>query len=313
MWAIALGLRRELRAPHIARVLLVLSIGASLSHVLLDYTNSYGVHPWWPIDNRWLYGDAVFIIEPWLWIVALPPLFFVARGLVPRILFALLLVAILGAAWRVGMVSREVAVVLTVGALLWALIARALPVSRRIVAGLSAFLALEAMFFLADAAGRRAVERKTGSSVRDVVLSPFPGHPFCLSALVVSADGGTYTVMGATVAPLPGWHSAAACGPSLRSVQEGDPADRTDSLGKQLERRGGRIARTGRRTLRGRGGAAIHARAELASHGNGDVALFDMRYGEGGFASIVARAGAPCTGPVPPWEWPRSDVLGAAP
>ena len=46
---------------------------------------------------------------------------------------------------------------------------------------------------------------------------------------------------------------------------------------------------------------------------NGDVALFDMRYGEGGFASIVTRAAAPCPGPVPPWEWPRSDVLGLSP
>lgn len=317
VWAIALGLRRELRTPHVARVLLSLSVVGSLSHVVLDYTNSYGVHPWWPLDNRWLYGDAVFIIEPWLWIAALPPLFFIARGIVARVLFGILLVVILGAAWRVGMVSREVAIVLTIGALLWALIVRALPPSRRVATALGAWLGLETMFFVGAAAGRRAVEREAGPSVRDVVLSPFPGDPLCLSALVVTVDGGTYRVLGATVAPMPQLRGAAACGPSMRSVQDGAPENRADS---QTIAWGNTWS-----------GAVEELRALAAQHcevaaalrfmrvpnwrrmENGDVALFDMRFGDGGFASIVAQAGARCPGPVPPWEWPRSDVLGAAP
>jgi inner membrane protein len=78
VWGLALALRRDLRAARPARVLLMLSLIGSLSHVALDYTNSYGVHPWWPVDNRWVYGDAVFIIEPWFWIIALAPLFFIS-------------------------------------------------------------------------------------------------------------------------------------------------------------------------------------------------------------------------------------------
>jgi len=38
------------------------------SHVFLDYLNNYGVRLLNPFDWRWLYGDAVFIIDPWLWI-----------------------------------------------------------------------------------------------------------------------------------------------------------------------------------------------------------------------------------------------------
>ena len=38
------------------------------SHVFLDYLNNYGVRLLNPIDWRWLYGDAMFIVDPWLWI-----------------------------------------------------------------------------------------------------------------------------------------------------------------------------------------------------------------------------------------------------
>jgi inner membrane protein len=38
------------------------------SHVFLDYLNNYGVRLLNPLDWRWLYGDAVFIVDPWLWL-----------------------------------------------------------------------------------------------------------------------------------------------------------------------------------------------------------------------------------------------------
>ena len=42
---------------------------ALTSHLLLDWWNSYGVHPFWPLMSRWFYGDAVYILEPWLWML----------------------------------------------------------------------------------------------------------------------------------------------------------------------------------------------------------------------------------------------------
>jgi inner membrane protein len=36
---------------------------------LLDWTNSYGVRPLLPWDGSWVYGDLVFIIDPWLWLL----------------------------------------------------------------------------------------------------------------------------------------------------------------------------------------------------------------------------------------------------
>jgi inner membrane protein len=41
---------------------------AGLSHILLDFTNNYGVRPFWPFWEKWYSWDIVFIVEPLLWI-----------------------------------------------------------------------------------------------------------------------------------------------------------------------------------------------------------------------------------------------------
>lgn len=40
---------------------------ASLSHLVLDWTNNYGVRPFFPFNPRWYAGSIVFIVEPVLW------------------------------------------------------------------------------------------------------------------------------------------------------------------------------------------------------------------------------------------------------
>ena len=42
---------------------------AGLSHILLDFTNNYGVRPLWPFSERWISWDIVFIVEPVLLVV----------------------------------------------------------------------------------------------------------------------------------------------------------------------------------------------------------------------------------------------------
>jgi inner membrane protein len=49
-------------------VLLLAYVGV-LSHVGLDWLNTYGVRLLMPFSNRWFYGDSVFIIDPWLWLL----------------------------------------------------------------------------------------------------------------------------------------------------------------------------------------------------------------------------------------------------
>src|SRR5580658_10636411 len=56
---------------------------AGLSHILLDYTNDYGVRPFWPFSEKWYSWDIVFIADPIM-------LLFLAVGLLLPALFALI-------------------------------------------------------------------------------------------------------------------------------------------------------------------------------------------------------------------------------
>jgi inner membrane protein len=48
--------------------LFVLALIGVLSHPLLDLMNTYGVRLLMPFSHRWFYGDALFIVDPWLWV-----------------------------------------------------------------------------------------------------------------------------------------------------------------------------------------------------------------------------------------------------
>lgn len=53
---------------HAGWTLLLAFIGV-YSHVFLDYLNNYGVRLASPVSWQWFYGDAIFIIDPWMWIM----------------------------------------------------------------------------------------------------------------------------------------------------------------------------------------------------------------------------------------------------
>jgi inner membrane protein len=66
----ATGKRRETSAPPVAfGWLLALSYLGVLTHVYMDVLNTYGVRLLSPLSQRWFYGDSVFIVDVWLWVV----------------------------------------------------------------------------------------------------------------------------------------------------------------------------------------------------------------------------------------------------
>jgi len=60
--------RRPDAEPARAGPLLGLAALAVLTHPALDWLNNYGIRWLMPFDTRWFYGDAVFIIDPWIWL-----------------------------------------------------------------------------------------------------------------------------------------------------------------------------------------------------------------------------------------------------
>jgi len=64
-------------------MLYLLALYACLVHILLDFTNNYGVRPFEPFSYRWYAWDTVFIYEPLLYVVLI-------GGLVLPSLFALI-------------------------------------------------------------------------------------------------------------------------------------------------------------------------------------------------------------------------------
>jgi inner membrane protein len=65
--------RKASRKPPIAPVRWGLLYGfvliALLSHLLLDWTNNYGLRPFFPFNPRWYAGSFVFIVEPVLFLI----------------------------------------------------------------------------------------------------------------------------------------------------------------------------------------------------------------------------------------------------
>jgi inner membrane protein len=58
---------RNLKDPNLPPrwgLLFLYACLAGLSHILLDFTNNYGVRPFWPFSEKWYSWDIVFIFEP---------------------------------------------------------------------------------------------------------------------------------------------------------------------------------------------------------------------------------------------------------
>lgn len=62
--------RREgVPSPVQLQPLLLLAAIGVWSHPLLDWLNTYGVRFLAPFDWAWFYGDAVYIVDPWIWLL----------------------------------------------------------------------------------------------------------------------------------------------------------------------------------------------------------------------------------------------------
>ncbi|MGE3275300.1 MAG: metal-dependent hydrolase [Vicinamibacterales bacterium] len=55
--------------PADVRALVLLAYVGTLTHPFLDFLNSYGIRLLMPFSGRWFYGDALYIVDPWMYVL----------------------------------------------------------------------------------------------------------------------------------------------------------------------------------------------------------------------------------------------------
>lgn len=316
---------REALSRDEGRWLFGLLFASMLGHLVLDWTNSYGVHPFWPIDSRWRYGDSVFIVEPWLWAVSVPALVLASRLWVARALLTAVLLGGLVLAARVSLVSRGAYVALLCGAALATLVVLALRRAPRSRAGLAVagWIAVTIVFAACARIARASVtsavrEVAPGTELLDVVVSPLPANAVCMSVITVERTGATYRVVTAAASALPALTPAARCPDNGRAGDMPATASRRSNPAVQW---GGEwsapVAELA--TLARESCPALAAlrfiRAPVWRAVNDSTAVIgDARYGgtsAGGFTAVrVPRRSTVCPRGMPSWVPPRADLLG---
>jgi len=186
--------RRDDWKPPDLRALFGLVLFGPVLHLAMDATNNYGVHPFWPFDNRWYYGDTVFIVEPLLWASVCPALFFAVRSKLGKGFFAF----VVGGGLLLSAVSGRVAIPLVGALTVWtaavAFLAARLSVTRRGIAALGAAGATYLVFGLASMQAKKTVRDAyqriaPPETLREVVATPAPANPFCWMVIGISDDG----------------------------------------------------------------------------------------------------------------------------
>jgi len=312
--------QRRLRValpPRDRAWLVGLALLAPLLHIAMDAFNSYGVHPWWPLDNRWFYGDSVFIVEPLFWAAA-APLVFLLRGYVARGLVVLVLLGGLYLAFVTGMVTRGSIAFYCVLAVAMLLIGRFSPPKLALAAAIGAWLVTTLTFALAGrqvAAGvdAYAVMHTPEWKTVDHVLTPLPMNALCWDVILIQAQADRYALRRGIATIAPGTRCPTG---SDRPITA--PLQRVALPDTPFVHWHGQIVAS-RERLRVLAAASCEvaaflrfARAPWLGERGAERVIGDLRYDgehELGFAEIDLTRSSGCPAYVPPWIPPRSDLL----
>jgi inner membrane protein len=339
VWLLWPGARALLRASARARgaALGTACIGLLL-HIGMDGMNVYGVHPFWPFDPSWYYGDLIFIVEPVFWIgFGVPLAAMVRRKGLRRGLFALMALVPVGVTLAGFLQWGSLAGLLALGVALAAIERRARrrPRGARSRLALAAGLALSVAYVGVQAAALQQARTivagelrrlDAGEQLLDTALSAYPANPLCWSFVTVArgpagataggaadaSDGATVRLRRGLLSIAPGIDPAAACPAALAGPAGPDATPRIAWQSEQHEPLA--ALRTLRQTNCHVDAWLRFARAPALAQNAGTAT--DARWGPPGsynFSTIsyADLAPLPCPHRVPGWGYPRADLLGA--
>jgi inner membrane protein len=206
LWDRWIRRRRDAQAaPARAGPLLAVTAIAVLTHPTLDWLNNYGMRWLMPFDGTWFYGDALFIIDPWVWLVLGGMLFLrysngrlsVARW---TVFWALASLAVL-ASTVPGVNPADDVLVPLPARVLWVVALAALVAARMRRLGPSdrtfaVALALVALYICATVAASAAARAQVRAAlaaggiadVEHVMVAPVAANPFAGEVVAATAD-----------------------------------------------------------------------------------------------------------------------------
>lgn len=317
LWLLWPGARTLLRASKPARAGLLAAVATGfLLHVGMDALNSYGVHPFYPFDSRWVYGDMVFILEPVFWVAGAVPL---AMMLPNRFWRALPLVALAGAlayfTVRGFLHWGSLAALLVFGAALALLQQRAGQAGRQaLCAALLGALGFVAIQGAATRHGKTIVadhlrQLDPASALLDTSMTAFPANPLCWIFVSAERDNvaGIYRLRRGILSVAPKVLALDACPAALT---EGTPAPSAQLLVNWSQE--GSLARLRALQANNCRFDAWMRFARMPALGADSAS--DVRFSttpRGNFTTLPLddNNGQPCPAGVPGWGYPRADLL----
>lgn len=306
-----------------ARWLYGLGLAGGAVHITMDAWNVYGVHPFWPLYSGWLYGDAIFIVEPLLWVIGIPALYFAAEKRWWKITLGVLFVAMLVLPWLArGFVPLAASTAVALVAAASVALASRLAPRRRPWLGLCGFVAIALGFLFASHRAREIVTEASARDPRmrvvDVALSSMPANPFCFSGqLLELREDGMLAYTRLTVAPFASLVSASSCptgeSASTAPLQKNTKSD-SDSLRyrDELEAPLEQLRKLAHENCQARA-ALIFMRIPYWVERENTIVVGDLRFdrSEGlDFADVeVEREPVSCPRFLPGWTPPRDELL----
>ena len=315
-WPSARKLLQESSSARIG-VIATLALGFVL-HLLMDYLNWYGIHPFHPFDSRWLYGDMVFILEPLFWIAfGVPMAMMVQRPALKVLLLAPLIGAPLFFTIRGFLPWGSFAVLALIAVAIGVLQHRAgVRGKSALIAALSVSIGFVGVQGYASEQARRVVveslhKMDAASLVLDASMSAFPANPLCWNFVSVerNAAAGTYRLRQGILSLAPHILPVAACPMNLSGYRSEKEASAAIAF---LSEEQGSLD-----TLRKLKNENCHFEAWLRfarAPSLRETEASDIRFGLDSAANFTTIHFAdfqnrPCPRFIPGWNFPRSDLL----
>lgn len=297
-----------------------------LLHIAMDFTNTYGVHPFWPFYNGWLYGDSIFIVEPLMWAAA-APLVALLRSLVARVLVALVIVGGIALGFGSGLVPAMFAIVLALLSGTMLIIGYRAAPRTALFAGVALWVAVTAMFVGARGIANRQItsfvaQQFDGAHLLDNVLTPMPANPVCWDAMLVMQQADRYVIRHATWSIAPSVITAQGCPVRMQATQVTAPVVPVQNADGpfvhwwgEVDMPGNEVAQLAATNCEA---AAFlrFARVPWEMQNGAGWLIGDLRYDREpglGFAELALSQGpARCPRHVPPWIPPREEMMNQA-